>query len=66
MLCHQNVHVISANLRDGAFCGPAECYFRVWHFLKFATYDDENWWILGTGKGGSPPRRRIPLISALP
>ena len=42
------------------FCGPAECNFRVWHFLKFATYDDENWWILGTGKGGggaggSPP-----------
>ena len=42
MLCHQNVHVISANLRDGAFCGPAECYFRVWHVLEFAVSRDQK------------------------
>ena len=64
MLCHQNVHVISANLRDRASVLNRKCHFRVWHFLKFAGYDDENWWILGTGNRG-PPRAQIPLISAL-
>ena len=66
MLCHQNVHVISANLRDRASVLSRKCHFRVWHVLEFAVSRDQKSGKFGLGNGGDPPRAQIPLISALP